>query len=217
MADEAFEVVRLVAGATAVERIVGLLLKLSSESSATESDKMGGIIISSSSSNGANPDMHLITKNTKRITIDFDGNVGVNEPNPLDACHVTKDQDGTTAMRVDNTNTGGTPPHTAYFLYDGSTKKGTMQYDNANDILEIGLIANGILKVLRNNAEKIRLDTSDNLGINGSSFGGGAKVIFAANGTAPTSNPTGGGIIYVENGALKYRGSSGTITTIANA
>ncbi len=30
-------------------------------------------------------------------------------------------------------------------------------------------------------------------------------------------NPTGGGIIYVENGALKYRGSSGTITTIANA
>jgi len=26
-----------------------------------------------------------------------------------------------------------------------------------------------------------------------------------------------GGILYVEGGALKYRGSSGTVTTIANA
>lgn len=35
--------------------------------------------------------------------------------------------------------------------------------------------------------------------------------------TAPTGNPTGGGYLYVEAGALKYRGSSGTITTIAPA
>lgn len=35
--------------------------------------------------------------------------------------------------------------------------------------------------------------------------------------TAPTSNPTSGGYLYVEAGALKYRGSSGTITTIAAA
>jgi hypothetical protein len=48
--------------------------------------------------------------------------------------------------------------------------------------------------------------------------GGGAGVIGIANaGTVPTSNPTGGGVLYVEAGALKFRGSSGTITTIANA
>lgn len=35
--------------------------------------------------------------------------------------------------------------------------------------------------------------------------------------TVPTTNPTGGGILYVEAGALKYRGSSGTVTTIAAA
>jgi hypothetical protein len=35
--------------------------------------------------------------------------------------------------------------------------------------------------------------------------------------TVPTSNPVGGGILYVESGALKYRGSSGTITVIAPA
>ena len=49
-------------------------------------------------------------------------------------------------------------------------------------------------------------------------FGGGKGVIGIANAnTVPASNPTGGGVLYVEAGALKYRGSSGTITTIANA
>lgn len=54
--------------------------------------------------------------------------------------------------------------------------------------------------------------------IGAGSFGSGVGVIFVANvNTAPSSNPTGGGILYVEAGALKYRGSSGTVTTIANA
>lgn len=44
-----------------------------------------------------------------------------------------------------------------------------------------------------------------------------AKTIHIGNGTAPTANPTSGGVLYVESGALKYRGSSGTVTTIANA
>ncbi len=43
-----------------------------------------------------------------------------------------------------------------------------------------------------------------------------AKTIQIANGTAPTANVT-GGQLYVEAGALKYRGSSGTITTLAVA
>jgi hypothetical protein len=43
-----------------------------------------------------------------------------------------------------------------------------------------------------------------------------ANTIQIANGTAPTANVT-GGQLYVEAGALKYRGSSGTVTTIANA
>lgn len=50
------------------------------------------------------------------------------------------------------------------------------------------------------------------------SFGGGVGVLFIANRTtAPTSNPVGGGIPYVEAGALKYRGSAGTVTTLAPA
>lgn len=50
------------------------------------------------------------------------------------------------------------------------------------------------------------------------SYGSGVGVAYIANRTtAPSTNPTGGGILYVEAGALKYRGSSGTVTVIANA
>ncbi len=49
-------------------------------------------------------------------------------------------------------------------------------------------------------------------------LGGGDGVMFIANaGTNPSTNPTSGGVLYVDAGALKYRGSSGTVTTIANA
>lgn len=67
-------------------------------------------------------------------------------------------------------------------------------------------------------SERFRINNSGNLGLNGSSFGSGVGVAFIANATTvPTTNPTGGGIIYVEAGALKYRGSSGTVTTLAAA
>lgn len=60
--------------------------------------------------------------------------------------------------------------------------------------------------------------SSTGLALFGATFGtAAANVLAIANGTAPTSSPAGGGQLYVESGALKYRGSSGTVTTIANA
>jgi hypothetical protein len=48
--------------------------------------------------------------------------------------------------------------------------------------------------------------------------GSGSGVVAMANAaTVPSTNPTGGGVLYVESGALKYRGSSGTITTLGAA
>ena len=61
------------------------------------------------------------------------------------------------------------------------------------------------------------LDASGNLLVGLTTAGTtAAKTIQIANGTAPTANVT-GGQLYVESGALKFRGSSGTITTIAAA
>jgi hypothetical protein len=58
-----------------------------------------------------------------------------------------------------------------------------------------------------------------NIGIRTTSqLGGGHGVIAIANATVvPSVNLAGGGILYVENGALKYRGSDGMLTTIAPA
>jgi hypothetical protein len=65
--------------------------------------------------------------------------------------------------------------------------------------------------------EKMRIDASGNLLVGLTAAGTtAAKTIQIANGTAPTADVS-GGQLYVEAGALKYRGSSGTVTTIANA
>lgn len=43
-------------------------------------------------------------------------------------------------------------------------------------------------------------------------------VFYIGNATAvPTGNPVGGGVLYVEAGALKYRGTAGTVTTLGPA
>ena len=66
--------------------------------------------------------------------------------------------------------------------------------------------------------QAMTLDVSGNFGLGTSTFGtSAAKVIGMANATAPSSSPAGMGQLYVEGGALKFRGSSGTVTTIAPA
>jgi hypothetical protein len=65
----------------------------------------------------------------------------------------------------------------------------------------------------------IEFAASANIGLfDGAGFGSGSKVLSIANATtAPTGNPTGGGILYAEAGAGKWRGSGGTITTFGPA
>jgi hypothetical protein len=61
-------------------------------------------------------------------------------------------------------------------------------------------------------------DTAGNLGLGVATFGtSAAKVLGLANATAPTTSPAGMGQLYVEGGALKFRGSSGTVTVVAPA
>ncbi|MCY7277493.1 MAG: hypothetical protein LH702_28100 [Phormidesmis sp. CAN_BIN44] len=64
-----------------------------------------------------------------------------------------------------------------------------------------------------------RLAAGGNIGFwTTSQFGEGQGVIAITNASvAPSVNPADGGILYVEGGALKYRGSNGTVTTIASA
>jgi hypothetical protein len=67
-------------------------------------------------------------------------------------------------------------------------------------------------------SSQLAITSGGNIGVGVTAFGtSAAKVIGIANGTAPSTSPAGMGQLWVESGALKYRGSSGTVTTIANA
>jgi hypothetical protein len=78
--------------------------------------------------------------------------------------------------------------------------------------------ANRLLGFGINGVQQMVLDGNGNVGVGVSTFGtSAAKVLGLANATAPSTSPAGMGQLYVESGALKFRGSSGTITTIAAA
>jgi len=62
-------------------------------------------------------------------------------------------------------------------------------------------------------------DTNKNFGIGTpDQFAGGSGVVGIANSlSVPNTDPTGGGVMYVEDGAAKWRSPSGTITTFGPA
>jgi ribosomal protein S11 len=71
-----------------------------------------------------------------------------------------------------------------------------------------------------NNSTALVTNASRNLAFcaGSGSYGGGQAVAFIGNATVvPTTNPTGGGILYVTAGGLVYRGSAGTVTPLAPA
>jgi hypothetical protein len=82
-----------------------------------------------------------------------------------------------------------------------------------------GATRNGIFAVTIGGSMAIRVDTNRNVGLAGAtSWGTNAqRVVAIANGVAPTTSPAGIGQLYVLAGALRYRGSAGTDTLLANA
>jgi hypothetical protein len=99
----------------------------------------------------------------------------------------------------------------------GGVLTGALQA-TSNEMKLLAAGASGVLTFQTNSNERARFDTAGNLLVGMTATAtSSAKTLHLANATVPTANPTGGGVLYVEAGALKYRGSSGTITTIANA
>lgn len=116
------------------------------------------------------------------------------------------------ALRVQNTNASPTGDLQQWLSTSGTVLA---------KVNSSGEIFTDSIKGQTSQLGTLTLGASRNLGLvnaTTATFGGGGGVIFIGNaGTVPTSNPTSGGILYVEAGALKYRGSSGTVTTIAPA
>lgn len=140
-----------------------------------------------------------------RMIVDSVGNVGIGTSSPTAPLHI-KQSFGSKldVLVVENDVDPGinfldTGNWSSRIFVQGST--GSLVFENQTD------------------TERMRIDSSGNLLIGTTT----AKELitnngrmFLANQTAP-STPTGGGVLYVEDGALKYKGSSGTVTTIAAA
>jgi hypothetical protein len=153
---------------------------------------------------------------TERLRITSAGDVGIGTTAPDAKLHVVGNIKavGSGAV-VEAILSVGTSP--AYFRIDDTIASGGKKWRFGST----GGAAFGNFSVFNetDNLVSLVLSPTGNAGINTTDqFGGGAKVIGIANATTvPTTNPTGGGVLYVEGGALKFRGSSGTVTTIANA
>ncbi|HVI40290.1 MAG TPA: right-handed parallel beta-helix repeat-containing protein, partial [Anaerovoracaceae bacterium] len=137
----------------------------------------------------------------------------------------TNNNGGDISLTTGAAGTGGTGGHPGAFqvslgdgspvmsaVFSGITLGDTGAFDtlDLNAALTINLNMSGVTAL-----------TADNNSVQfygGAGDGGGAFLISIADcNTPPSSNPSGGGIMYAQGGALKWRGSSGTITTIAPA
>ena len=126
---------------------------------------------------------------------------------------------GYTVLDIDNATNGGLLNIKKNGVTQGyiNGQSGFTILGNAQDIKLNANGASNSIQLQVNASEKARIDVSGNVLIGVTAAGTtAAKTIQIANGTAPTANIA-GGQLYVEAGALKYRGSGGTITTIAVA
>ena len=164
------------------------------------------------------------TGNVERLRIDSNGNVAIGIPpstwggsflslqvnGPAFAANGPNNLIITTnvAGGVDGGGGGGT-----YFSTSFATK-----YQQVSGVHKWHTAPSGTAGTAITFTQAMTLDTSGNLLVGMTTAAtSSAKTLHLANATVPTANPSGGGVLYVESGALKYRGSSGTVTTIANA
>lgn len=131
----------------------------------------------------------------------------------------------TNGNTVIGTIPNGTATTTAHRIFNGSDQANAgffgFRIDTTQAYLESSSFGTGTtlrMGLYVGGAERVGIETNGNVGVATTSFGGGAGVIGVLNAiTVPISNPTGGAIWYVEGGASKARGSSGTTTTFAAA
>jgi len=113
-------------------------------------------------------------------------------------------------------NSSGTTPLMEW--QDGAgTVLGRVEFPGGNLRWDFGFRVDSI-RGSSDNLITMRTSGSTNLQLGGgtTSIGSGSGVIGITNATTvPSTNPVGGGILYVDSGSLKYRGPNGTVTTLA--
>jgi hypothetical protein len=133
---------------------------------------------------------------------------------------------GALYLRSGTKGTGGSPGKLILDSKDDGTVSGDISLRAGSFGEFLGITYNDSTSRVEHsyNATKVRFSctelevdaTNVALCASAGSFAGGSQMVFIANTTAtPSGTPTGGGVLYVEAGALKWKGPGGTTTTIA--
>jgi len=181
------------------------------------------VILHAQYSTGSLGQLVIQTAGTDRLLVDNAGNVGIGVTPSAWGSGFKELQVGAgsalgTNGAVDRTDLAANWYYNGGDKYINATGKGSIfsQSAGAFSWLQTNTASGGVGSAMTLTTA-MTLDTSGNLLVGLATAGTtAAKTIQIANGTAPTANVT-GGQLYVESGALKFRGSSGTITTIAAA
>ncbi len=122
--------------------------------------------------------------------------VGGDDDSPNDILHVVKDQNATTAIRIDNDDSSTSRIHTALRLYDGSNMKGIFQHNNVTNTLQIGHPAErGVVELISGGNKAMTLENNSSVTIE--------KSINIKPGTAPALPNEGD--VYYDASAHKLR------------
>lgn len=175
----------------------------------------------------------IFTASTRRLSVTSGGNVGVGIHNPGEKLTVAGG-----SVLIDNAR--------AYRAVNASGAATSLLQLNASDTCQVGSLSavsglkpgiefyvsgslaaefNAARRFLASNGATITglsvtgdATTTDSVLIgSGADKASGARVVALQNATAPSGTPSGGGVLYVEAGSLKFKGSSGTVTTLAPA
>lgn len=145
----------------------------------------------------------LATNNTERMRIDSSGKVGIGNTSPKAALHVT----GSNGILVESENTNGDGQ-----IYFGDTTGTDRLYlsRSLNDFA-IWNVSNGIIKLATNNAERMRIDSSGNVGIGTTSPSATLHVDASGGGVIRVSRNSASTANYM---ALESDGTNGTVKAI---